>query len=797
MNNKRWLNLIYSFQLAWILRVLSLFLGGKLNAKLEQKLQQCQRIIEIAATQVRFADCCRDRNANNYLGLLTKDPLDEERSQQYILLTDRYFSLKRNNADLLILSEKEELERIWFFDEYKHARYVFFAPINPIALLVGLPGLFKNTIFRRIQPAGVITLEDNLGIKQPVLAIAILKRVTPNARRFVSPLLGVSSFFQALNQQQVSYAILRWFEDLPLIMPGEDIDMLVADRDIETVESLLQQQPGIIPCDLYTVSGLPGTAYKNMAYYPPLLAEQILAGTIILKETFAVPNPELHFYSLAYHAIYHKGQKSGIPLTPQSTQKSSVDPEHQYRDILQNLAHALNLEEVELTLQGLDRLLNSVNWRPSEDTLARLDSRDIWLQERSQKNAELKPKVDITGLAVFFIRQKALDLNLESEIIELLEREGFNLIKIKVLGSKKAQRVKYQIRGGNWGKGPWAESGGDPAMVIVALDLMPTAPTAEQLAKQPHLSNGRIRVKNKIRDAVNRSLEIDQRCNTVHSSDNEREAWNYLEITFPRKLEKMQRKIDRLRQNFETNYAVKEVLTRFGRRAKVEVIEYGDRLAVQKTFRPGCEKFWQREIFASQAFAKDCLAIPPLLDYGENYLVHPYYDDILKFRNRQSKLLPLAIAKQAMATLRFFYEQGYAPIDFQPANIIVDRSSGLKILDFEFLYQYDCKPESFEQCYELAGIPDDFPGDKPNFRLEMSYDARWKPYIGLSLDSLLRDPLWLQQIKRFVFAMIHLPWRIIKNRWEMMSSQNNFELNSLLTLIKQKITKIKLSTYSN
>lgn len=764
MNNKRWLNVVYSYLLRWILKVLALFLGGKLHVTLEQPIKGFKRIIEVGTTRVRFANCCLDSLASNYLGLLTKDSDTRSKANQYIVEVDRFFSLKKNNADILILSESQRLQRIWFFDEYKHTAYIFYAPINLLALTSGLLGLIKNTLLRRIKVVGVISLVDDLGIKQPVLVVKTLKRVIPNARRYISPVLGVSDFFATLNKEQVRYAILRWFEDLPVIMPGEDIDMLVADEDIDTIESTIAQHPGIIPCDIYTVSGLPGTAYKNMAYYPPLLAEQILAGTITTKETFLVPNREIHFYSLAYHAIYHKGQKSGIPWSKEDDNATEVEPEHEYSQILQDLAQSIGIE-VDITLKDLDRFLNSINWRPSEDTLARLDSSHIWLNSASSEESKSSISSDVKGLAVFFIRQKALELNLESKIIDFLTKAGFNPIESQVLTPEAAKRVKYQVRGGNWGKGPWSESGGDPAMVIVAVDLMPKEPTKEELAKQPHLSNSRITVKNQIRDAVNQSLPVDRQCNTVHSSDNEREAWNYLEIALPERCDRIKQKIDRLHHDFQTHYQVKEVLTRFGRRAKVEAIEYDNRLAVKKTFKPGCEQFFEREAFVSQVYGHKLATIPEAIARGSNYLIYPYYNDVLKFSNRQSRLLPLSIAKEALATLKFFYEQGYALIDFQPANLIVDRHVGLKVIDFEFLHQYQDKPQLFEECYELAGIPDRFAGDIPDFKLEMSYDARWKPYVGLSLASLLYDPVWLQHLKRFGFALTRLPIRFISNRF--------------------------------
>ena len=779
MNNKIWFNSVYARLLTGILRIISLLLGGKLNASLEQPIEQYQRIIEIGADRVRFVGSCLDRDTSNYLGLLTQNLDRTTFANPFITEVDKSWGIKKNNADILIVSEPQHLQRMWFFNEYKHVQYLLYAPSDLFALISGLVGLIKNVVFRRIDVVGVMSLTDDLEIERPILVVKNLKRIRPNARRYISPVLGVASFFASLNSQDISYAILRWFEDLPAIEPGEDIDMLVADADIEKVEALIQKHPGIIPCDIYTTTGLPGTAYKNMAYYPPQLAEQILARSTKIKDTFLVPDPKIHFYSLAYHAIYHKGQKSGIPPSVAEEVTKEKNPEHEYSQILEDLAKSLDFE-VEITLKDLDRFLASIDWRPSEDTLARLDSSEIWLDSSKDRSSSLPDISEIAGLAVFFVRQKALELNLGSTISDLLIKEGFNIIDTTILDPEAARRVKYQVRGGNWGRGPWSESGGDPAMVIVAVDLMPQKPTQKELAKQPHLSNSRITVKDKIRDAVNQTLAKEKQCNTVHSSDNEREAWNYLEIAVPDKCEAIKQKIVGLNRNFQTDYRVTKVLTRFGRRAKIEVVEYQDRLAVKKTFRPGCEKFFQREAFVSKTYS-DCLkTIPQVIASGSNYLIYPYYNDVLQFSNRQSKLLPLSVAKEALETLKFFYQEGYALIDFQPANLICDRHSGLKVIDFEFLYQYPNKPESFERCYELAGIPDDFAGDKPDFKIEMSYDSRWKPYVGLSLHSLLYDPIWLQYPKRWTFALTRLPVRFMRNKLKAIADKRKLNLKSLL-----------------
>ncbi|MGD1919934.1 MAG: hypothetical protein ACFCAD_14210 [Pleurocapsa sp.] len=88
----------------------------------------------------------------------------------------------------------------------------------------------------------------------------------------------------------------------------------------------------------------------------------------------------------------------------------------------------------------------------------------------------------------------------------------------------------------------------------------------------------------------------------------------------------------------------------------------------------------------------------------------------------------------------------------------------------------------------MTGIPDDFVGDKPSFKLPMSYQVRWKPYVGLSLDSLLHDPVWLQHIKRFGFAITRLPFRFINNRFKKILSQKKYKFSSLLSPLKQLLS---------
>lgn len=194
--------------------------------------------------------------------------------------------------------------------------------------------------------------------------------------------------------------------------------------------------------------------------------------------------------------------------------------------------------------------------------------------------------------------------------------------------------------------------------------------------------------------------------------------------------------------------------TKSGRRAKVEVIRWDGQLAVKKTFKLHQQRFCQCEVQALRDLAPVVDAIPPLLDSDSCSLTIPYYDDVLGYQRSSGKLLPLGIARQAVAALCSVYEAGYALVDASIDNILVDRHEGLKLIDFEFSYRYDVRPNTFAQSYDIAGCPADFSGDTP-IHGPNSYDRNWRPYIGLSFESLLHDGPSRQLLKRAVYYVAH------------------------------------------
>ena len=339
------------------MRPLVKFWLGKSDFDLTKILCNDVRIIEVDIKDIKLAKFLFQRGLTRYLGLSkTSNQQLCEKDHDYLPKIDKHIfpyespkQIRQNSTDVLILSSS--LRHLWSFNNYKHTLYVLCSPESIFDTLLAILGLSKNVLLKRIQIVGSSVLKEECGINRSFLVIKILKHKIPNARRYISPLIGIENFFKYLEKSQVKYTILRWFDSLPEISPGEDIDMLVGDENVDVIETLLKEQPGLIPCDIYSVSGLPGTSYKNMAYYPPPLAQQILKGAVTFKDYFRVPSPKEHFLSLAYHAIYHKGKSSGIPKSLHDDMQLTCEPEHDYAGILASLAKSLGIN-VEITLDS-------------------------------------------------------------------------------------------------------------------------------------------------------------------------------------------------------------------------------------------------------------------------------------------------------------------------------------------------------------------------------------------------------------------------------------------------------------
>ncbi len=720
------------------------------------------RIIEFGTAEGALGDALVRAGYQHYLAVVGNKRLSEKIGETHLRLQARLAlsgpsAVRKNNAEVLILGGRTALHAIRF-RSIRHAHYVAlplrFSVTLPLALLAGL----VHCLFGRLSRPTIVHVNRDDGPALRLITFGVRRRHVPPVRRYIPHALGIERFLRRLNRQRVGYVALRWFEALPMLPPGEDLDLLIQDDDLPTLAALLDEGPGLQPIDLYSVTGLPGADYRAMPYFPPHVSQQILERARPRHNLCWVPSSEDHFLSLAYHALYHKGFRSAIPSRIHNW-PSRLRPEHDYASILGKLARRLGID-VPIELEALDALLDERGWRPPHDMLVRLARHNNWLKSLLQRAGS---EAGDTGLAVFVLRQEALARGGIDRATQLIERHGFSVLRTAAIEGDRARSVTRLIRGGNWGRGPWPISGGPPAAVIVAYDMDPVKPSRRQKRKFPFLANARLLCKDKIRDAFNQDRPPAEHCNTIHSSDNGREASDYLRAILPEAVDDILADVERLRAGYRTDEPVVAIRTRAGRRAKIEVVRRDGRLVVKKTFKPHQERFCQREAAALCELSARVPEVPPVLEREPSSLTIPYYDNVLDYERSSGKLLPLDVAKQAVAALDKVYDAGYAIVDASIDNILVDRHEGLKLIDFEFAHRYEQKPATFEQSYDVAGCPADFSGDQP-IQGGNSYRRNWQPYIGLSLDALRSDPAWLQHLKRTLYVVAHghrfLPRRV-------------------------------------
>ncbi|MEI4197904.1 hypothetical protein [Roseovarius sp. E0-M6] len=190
-------------------------------------------------------------------------------------------------------------------------------------------------------------------------------------------------FFRRLDDEGIRVVVLRWFEALPHIAPGHDLDILIADDAIDRVQALMSCWPEGQRVDCYSETGLRGTGYlppsaDNVPAFPPAIAAAILGTARRCDGGWWVPGPREHALALAYHAIYLKGYASGLP--PDDRTPSSTIGSHDYSAVLTELTARIGVPlEPPVTMSSLDRMLAREGWRPPPDHLRRLAARNPWI----------------------------------------------------------------------------------------------------------------------------------------------------------------------------------------------------------------------------------------------------------------------------------------------------------------------------------------------------------------------------------------------------------------------------------
>ncbi len=622
--------------------------------------------------------------------------------------------------------------RLWLFEIWRQRRRFGIRAFN--AFYRGLKGIipsFKHLLKDNLPEATVNFLANNLMPE---------KRRSPRNRRYIRTGLSRVGLLREMERRNVRYVLLRWFEGLPDWPEGEDMDFLVHSEDIEKIQDLFTLAGNDMPVDLFSHDGSKGLSYSGLPYYPLPFSERLLKGAVLTELRARVPNFEMYFASLAYHAVYHKFYKSGLPLES-GGDACNDNPENPYPELLSEMARTLGLE-LDCSLVSLHAFLHENQLAPTFDLMRKLEG----------INPHLSPLMNDTGgvlslvqgeVIAFVVRQWTLDNGLYEDLRkELQVNLKLEILTEIYLDGDQKQRANRGIRGGDWGKGPHKIAGGGPAVLLLCFDYHPVEASSELKLIHPHIRNANIsRFKGHLRKYVEERVLITKHANPIHSSDDEYEAWQYAEIIAPDETASLKERVSRIRKAYETVLPVIDLLPSHRRRAKLEVVDFDGIKAVKKTFRLSELDYFQRELEILSLFSKKSPLIPGVLARGDNYFIIPYFENALEglSLSEQDRILK-GRGAEIVSVLKLFYDEGYALMDFNRNNVLITPQGNLVIIDFEYAHQYIDKPENFCFSYDIVGVPKKNDGSYVDGLIEpcLTYKDSWEPILG-PLDKYLRQ----------------------------------------------------------
>jgi hypothetical protein len=106
----------------------------------------------------------------------------------------------------------------------------------------------------------------------------------------------------------------------------------------------------------------------------------VLDRAVTFRDLLKVPSPEDYFLSLAYHAVYQKGLRAGLPTSAPGLQPDTA-PRHDYAGDLGRLAADVGID-VPIRMEELDEYLAGRGWRPDPAMRVELGRRNAWVRAR-------------------------------------------------------------------------------------------------------------------------------------------------------------------------------------------------------------------------------------------------------------------------------------------------------------------------------------------------------------------------------------------------------------------------------
>jgi hypothetical protein len=453
----------------------------------------------------------------------------------------------KNDIDVYFLDNNAVKVLLAKFPDYSH--YIFINTKPRISWFIAIPGLIRRLLKRSVKIRSIVKLKKKGGYEQWLVIknMKILSRQPQYTGSSISEKIGIPGLLNYLNRERIKYVVLRFYNKLPnLHREGGDLDILVEDESIDKVNTFLFENPGSIQVEIKPVSRLTG---NGLPYYVPRLARNILESAIDGPAGSRIPDRKEAFLSFAYHVLYHKGLDAGVPSNLPEI-KINEFPDNDYKKELANMAEELNIK-IPIIMEDIERYLDQEGWRPKLDTLAKIALENEWVRKHLSFNEE-----EDLGIGVLILKEGVFNNSLTEGVLEEIEaQEGFRIVRKKVFDEKTKKYVSDHLRGGVWTD----KSNLDnfrPAMAVVIVDIYCARAINVNVAE----NNFGRRIKN-LKENLRKKFGFDKaNTNMVHSTDNTKEAWEYIEVCFPDEFESIKDEIHNIHENIKLHWFKKILL---------------------------------------------------------------------------------------------------------------------------------------------------------------------------------------------------------------------------------------------
>lgn len=447
-------------------------------------------------------------------------------------------------ADVYFLDN--EAVKVLFAEFPAAAHYCLVRLVSRMSWFTALPGLLRRLFIGLIKIEGIVRLREGKH-NRTWLVLKHQLRESLNTRLNLSSEIGIQGFLDFLRRENIRYVVLRFFEKLPqLNREGGDLDILVTDEDDQKIRDFLQAHPGPIGVDVWTVSR---SKHNDITYFPPPLARKIIESAIDGPAGANIPSPKESFLSLAYHALYHKGVFAGVPSSLRGVEVNK-HPENDYAGVLARMAQNLGVN-IEITMESLDEYLHTEGWRPKIDTLAKIASRNKWVWRRffSREQAEE------IGLGVLILKQKIQNVVATDSVLQMIaDYDGFTILRTKEFNKEEIRHVADTLRGGVWNDESGSVQDYLPYMAVLVLDT-----NIARSNKMNMTHHNPVRGIIHLKKILRKEFSIGK-INLIHSTDNTREAWEYVAVCFPDEIGAVKKDIERAYEGIRLSFIEKMLL---------------------------------------------------------------------------------------------------------------------------------------------------------------------------------------------------------------------------------------------